>query len=292
MYGSDWLVRNQNLVALSFALNLCAAVVFIGFWLDSSGQKASAEIQRYSAYCTDADARYRAFLSKFPQATTASENSPNRDTEKYYREQQTHWCDLLAQQTSAEATADASKDTAWVTWLTGAGIFLLGWTLLLTRQAVKEAEHATEAIVKEQRPWIKIKTFGIDTDEHLPFVVLENVGRSPSVQVDITAAIFVRPEYDLDFSDRIKMVRQCASQNLDHAVLPGDVGRFILPYDLHRFYEDSQGITEGGAHMYCVVIDYKGTGCEAGFSFGVWHAVDWHIIPDKYEEEERARQYT
>ena len=290
MSDSDRAKRFEDWLAPSVAINICA-MFFLGAWyLDGTSQNPSREIQRYETQCSKADSRYRAFLSEFPEAISADDDSPQGKREKRYREQEAHWCDLLAQQTSAEATRLASKHSRWITWLTIAGVLMLGWTLRLTRKAVTEAEKTTDAVIGEQRPWIKIEEFGIDRDVYSPFIKLKNVGKSPAVNIDVQALIVVRPIFDLDFAERMKQTETVGTQEADLAVLPGDFGKFVLPYDVHRDYEQEDG---GGEHIYCILISYTGSGCKNGRSFSIWNAVNVSTgEPDNYEEDERARQYT
>ena len=125
MYDGNWAKRTSDWLALSVALNLVAAIVLGSFWLDRANQKPSTEIQRYKAQCADAESRYRAFLGEFPEAVSADDERGNGKREKQYREQYTAWCDLVSQQTSAEAAVRAAKETSRVTALTILGVFLL-----------------------------------------------------------------------------------------------------------------------------------------------------------------------
>jgi len=199
--------------------------------------------------------------------------------EKHVRD----WCDLAAQHLTAKAGVEAANYARFTWFATALGVVLLAGTLWETRRAAK-------GVLNDQRPWLKIASFGIEDDEYLPFVMLKNVGKSPAVEVEIRAVIIVRPQHSDEFSERIRITEQCGSQNVNHAVLPGDIGRFVMHYDIHRHYEDA---TKGGEHMYCILIDYKGVGCNKGRSFGIWHSIEYLVrTADHYEEDERARQYT
>lgn len=267
------------------------ALTFLVAFVNVAQHRPSAEQRYYSSECDTADERYRTLVDvTLPRALNAQDSAKAVEIEKKAREQVAHWCDLAAQQNSAEAAVFAAKQSLWVTMFTGMGVVLIAGTLLYTAKAFKEAESATDAIVKDLRPWLKISSFGIDSDDYLPFVTLQNVGKSPAVEVEIRAVIIARPEHTCDFSERIRIAEQCASQEIDHAVLPGDTGRFIMEYLLHTHREDG---ADNGAHIYCILIDYKGVGCENGRSFGLWHSLQVPSAePDLYEEDERARQYS
>lgn len=287
--GREKLTASLNGPALFLicALTLTLVVSF----LSVAQHRPSAEQQYFSSECHTADERYRSLVDDAsPRALSAVESIKADKSEKKAREQLAHWCDLAAQQTAADAAKYSASQSLWVTMLTAMGVLLIGGTLRYTAKAFKETEAATEAIVKDQRPWLKISSFGIDSEYYLPFVTLQNVGKSPAVEVEIRAVTIARPEFADDFSERIRTVEQCGSQEIDHAVLPGDTGRFAMHYEMHRHYDEGP---EDGAHLCCILIDYKGVGCENGRSFGLWHSIQVPSAePDLYEEDERARQYS
>lgn len=255
-----------------------------------AGHKPSVDQQQYQDQCHNAKDRYWLVLDNPIKALSTNEGTEVEKWEERNREQVKYWCDLFAQQTAADAARYTAAQSLWITSLTIAGVLMLWWTLRLTRKAVVEAENATDAILREQRPWIKIDSFGIDKDEYLPFVRLKNVGKCPALNIDIKALIIVRPIYDDDFTERMAQIEHVGSQEADHAVLPQDFGEFILPFSVHRIYEQDDG---GDEHMYCISISYTGSGCKSGRSFSIWHAINIPTVEaSAYEEDERARHYT
>lgn len=152
--------------------------------------------------------------------------------------------DLVAQLRAAKAAEDSAGvnrallKLGWIqvgisiagALIAVAGTWLLLSTLKLNRAATSAAVRAADYALADQRPWVKIDevagakmTIG-ETSIGIP-VLLQNVGRSPAVDISIRAELRVlsgERHVDADWAEVMK-----SSQ---HGVLDGVVkgGRFVL----------------------------------------------------------------
>jgi len=275
MVGNGWLARGPY---IALFLMLCIpAVPVIGTIRDNPDAPQGSDYRDYEARCADCLA-----------LASGEEGGQSEERRQYCEGEQPDWYNLAAQYRSADA-AESGRYAAWfAAFLTGIGVLLIGGTLVYTAKTLKEAESATAAIIKDQRPWLKIEQFGIDSDDYIPFVRLKNIGKSPAIEINIYALIISRPSDQIELSERLNDTEKTAPQHIQYAVLPNDYGTFVLTDSLHTNYED---VAPAG-HIYCVLAKYSGTGCENGRSFGIWYYSFEGGEADKYEEEENARQYT
>lgn len=276
------------LVALAFG-----AAVWL---LDISQYKPSAQQQYYSAECDKADERYRVLIDDtLPASLNAKEDTDAGQREEKAREQVAHWCDLVAQQSSAEATVFAAKQSLWVTVFTGAmfiltgvGVWLLYDTLRATSRAVDEAEKATQAILTEQRPWLKIVGFCQNKDiPSIYDISIENLGKSPAEEVEVRLRCVVKPDPEKPYEERIAQLQAFGQLRKEFTILPGEVGRFVYDEQVHCSYEDYDWF-QAAAHFE-IFITCMGSGCaKKAITFGIWRNHDC----ENYQEEQEARKYT
>jgi hypothetical protein len=106
--------------------------------------------------------------------------------------------DLCAQWRSAVAAEKSADWTFYGFWATLAGMALLTWQIMLTREAVQDTGNATLAMQAandhEFRAWLDFELTDVDltiTDQItcIPHIAIKNLGRSPATFVTCIPAI-------------------------------------------------------------------------------------------------------
>lgn len=187
------------------------------------------------------------------ERATAGENAPQQDTDRpYYPD----WCDLAAQQASAQAAVGMERTALWNTVLTLIGVALVGGTLHYTRRAAKDAarmvceaknantvagaavEVARASMLLDKRPWLSVEighsgepARHIIPDDHVvtPIAVaLKNHGRSPAMfSIHLNAIkLLDRSNHD----DVVSLARRNFTRNRDtHSIIFPDKNALETP---------------------------------------------------------------
>ncbi|MEP7349296.1 MAG: hypothetical protein ABI668_04995 [Sphingorhabdus sp.] len=169
-----------------------AAALLIAFGLGAYWTGLPNPQQRYQSYQHSKADEGRALSTVANVATTVVErtpcNKPKSETES----------DLCAQWRAAKAAEKSAEWTVYGFWATLAGMALLTWQIILTREAVKDTGDATLAMQAandhEFRAWLDFELTHVDltiTDQVIciPHITIKNLGRSPATFVTCIPAI-------------------------------------------------------------------------------------------------------
>lgn len=225
--------------------------------------------------------------------------------------------DLAAQQKAADAAYSAAASAYWqeIATFVGIGLTFIGtgllvWTLRETRRTAKaaidgviaaeraaiaaeRANKITEDVyLADQRPWLKVDvdiddalTWHPDNGAQLHFAFrLENVGRSPALNVDIHPDIVLEPtmQYEVDQALLADKARD-RNPNGGITIFPGkkDIVRYGLSISLDRIAKGAAAYGGWNDYIHPVLIGcarYRsvyGSAChETGFIYQVRRYMD------------------
>ena len=180
----------------SLGIAALAAALFIAFGLGSYWTGLPYPQERYQSYQdgkTDEDGTL---------ATVTNFTAPVVKRTPCYNPQSKTESDLCAQWRAAKAAEKSANWTVYGFWATLAGMALLTWQIMLTREAVKDTGDATiamrrqnELTERQQRPWISIgisKPYVSKSKDGILLVCtvdLGNIGATPAFNASVDSAL-------------------------------------------------------------------------------------------------------
>ncbi|MEO5774821.1 MAG: hypothetical protein ABIQ32_11990 [Sphingomicrobium sp.] len=226
-------------VGVAFAgLALLFTIFGLG-WISGYGLN-DPQPERYQPYRDAADkpVEIEPALTR-PSGTQALQNRTPCEDPKGREES-----DLCAQWKAANAAEDGARWTKYGFWIGVVGSIFLAWQIILTRQAVEDTGHATEAMRKAnaiaenaQRAWVRlgcipklVRKTGLNGLYFRVDFTAENTGGSAATHFMLYHRIFFRAYGELESGDRaaadmreeVETWRSEHSLVKDAALLPQD----------------------------------------------------------------------
>jgi len=234
-----------------------------------------------SHYCATYDDPKAGHVRRLKIKAAEGEESTNNhkpDPEKYPSEIKCR--DLAAQESMAGSTVTLVTLAIPQFLLSVIGVGLIFGTY-------RQTATTTDAVLNEQRPWVKITNFS--TGEKNPSIYdisLQNMGKSTAKNIEIRIHHVSRPDPETTYPERMEFLKSFGPLVRSFTILPNEVGTFTYDQQIHCSYDDHEWAVVSGE--YYILITYDGVGCRGAESFGAWH-IDEN---DAATEENDAREYS
>lgn len=214
----------------SLGIPALAAALFIAFGLGAYWTGLPYPQERYQPYQSSDKVEERAAATVSNVAARVVERTPCNNPQSEGES------DLCAQWRAAKAAEKSANWTVYGFWATLAGMALLTWQIILTREAVKDTGDATVAMQKSNdiaiaahRPWIAIALYverAVVIDGRLQIayrIDYKNIGQTvaqffvPKHTVEITGGAFTKVVTEIQSAAREKDV------NNSRVLMPNEI---------------------------------------------------------------------